>query len=119
MIKYYITKGVIMWKELFDTRTLKKGEEIQDDRIAFLKVDNTEINAQVLGTQIYEVKIDSHLNMSCSCPWFSDAGFYCKHLACVLLKNDKNGSNGIPKLEFDYSKPEFVDKVKGENISRI
>lgn len=47
--KYYIRKGVIMWKELFDTRTLKKGEEIQDDRIAFLKVDNTEINAQVLG----------------------------------------------------------------------
>ena len=108
-----------MWKELFDTWTLKKGEQIQDDRITFLKVDNMEINAQVRGTQLYEVKIDSHLNMSCSCPWCSDAGFYCKHLACVLLKNDKNGSNGIPKLEFDYSKPEFVDKVKGENISDL
>ena len=108
-----------MWKELFDVGTLKKGERIQDDCITFLKVDNTEITAQVLGTQLYEVKIDSHLNMSCSCPWCSDAGFYCKHLACVLLKNDKNGSNGIPKLEFDYSKPEFVDKVKGENISDL
>ena len=119
MIKYYITAGVIMWKELFDTLTLKKGEQIQDDCITFLKVDNKKINALVRGTQLYEVKIDSHLNMSCSCPWCSDTGFYCKHLACVLLKNDKNGSNGIPKLEFDYSKPEFVDKVKGGNISDL
>lgn len=113
MIKYYITTGVIMWKELFDVGTLKKGERIQDDCITFLKVDNMEITAQVRGTQLYEVKIDSHLNMSCSCPWCSDAGFYCKHLACVLLKNDKNGSNGIPKLEFDYSKP---DQLIDENI---
>lgn len=105
-----------MWKELFDVGTLKKGDRIQEDCITFLKVDNTEITAQVLGTQLYEVKIDSHLNMSCSCPCFSDAGFYCKHLACVLLKNDKNGSNGIPKLEFDYSKPKFFDKIKEENM---
>ena len=100
-----------MWKELFDTNTLKKGKQIQDDCITFLKIDNTELYAQVQGTLLYDVRIDSHLNMSCSCPQFVSMGVNCKHLACVLLKNDKNGNNGISRLEFDYSNPKFVDNL--------
>lgn len=92
-----------MWKELFDEWTLIKGGAIPDSCILDFSVDDHEIKAKVKGTEIYDVRIDKHINMSCSCPQGSNCG-RCKHLACVLLMHDKRGDNGGPKLEFDYSR---------------
>lgn len=94
-----------MWKDFFDSWTLIKGEAIQDSCILRLNVTGDEINAQVKGTQIYDIRIDKHFNMSCSCPQAINRG-RCKHLVCVLLKHEKNGGSDEPMLEFDYSKRE-------------
>lgn len=94
-----------MWKGLFDLQTLTRGEKIPSSSIVYLKVDDMEVNAKLQGTSLYDIKIDKYLNMSCSCP---QATYYgsCKHMVCILLKNDENKEKGLHAIEFDYSKQE-------------
>jgi superfamily II DNA or RNA helicase len=64
------------------------------DRIVVLGGDAHSIEAEVQGTDLYDVNIrvdGNQLRVWCSCPYFSDQGSGCKHLWATAVVAGENG----------------------------
>ena len=100
------------WKNCFEPKILDRGlEYYRSDMIARYHADEDEITAFVTGNyDDYEVEIQLEdgqpVEMYCSCP-YADDGNYCKHMAAVLYKWDRE------------SKGESVKAGKKVNIEEL
>lgn len=95
------------WYSLFQQHILNRGAQYhQDGCVSNFKWTEEGIEAQVEGTELYNVSIeldDEHvIGMDCDCPYAED-GNYCKHMAAVLFRfeeelarvdSKKTGGNG-------------------------
>ncbi|MCL2057730.1 MAG: SWIM zinc finger family protein [Oscillospiraceae bacterium] len=83
------------WQRLFSEHILSRGYDyFCDGAVGELKKTNGVLTATVEGSFDYSVAISfegEHItDMDCSCPYAED-GSYCKHMAAVLFKYNKNG----------------------------
>lgn len=82
-----------MWRELFAEHILKRGYRYyKDEAVKILDAGEEEIQAEVEGSELYEVSIYLHGgrvdDMTCTCPYAED-GNNCKHMAAVLYAIEK------------------------------
>src|SRR5437016_6122834 len=78
----------------FDSDVRSRGRKYFDKGLVdILQTDAGQIDAQVQGTELYDVRIewtDDRFRGSCSCPFAEDRG-PCKHLWATLLAADEAG----------------------------
>lgn len=99
------------WKNLFAQHILERGYDYYcEDAVINMDISTDTIQADVEGTEIYEVEIsldgDEVIDMYCSCPYAED-GRNCKHMAAVLYKWEED------------SELEEVSGEKEDEIQRI
>ena len=78
------------WKKLFATHILERGYDYYcDGAVENMEVGHDDIQADVVGTEDYEVEISLNdgevTDMYCSCP-YAAGGNNCKHMAAVLYE---------------------------------
>src|ERR1035438_4634992 len=78
------------------TRNVRhRGEEYYwRDQVRIERASETELHAQVRGSQTYDVELnfrDGILSVWCDCPYFVDNGVPCKHLWATILAADAQG----------------------------
>ena len=101
------------WKNCFEPKILDRGlEYYRSDMIARYNADEDEITAFVTGNyDDYEVEIQLEdgqpVEMYCSCP-YADDGNYCKHMAAVLYKWDRESKGKSVKAGKKVSIEELV-----------
>ena len=101
------------WKSLFPSRILSRGREYYLDG-SIEKYEETQdcIQAEVVGTQLYKVKISLSDNevsqMECECPYAQD-GKACKHMAAVLYRHSEELKSPAESQRMHDSKT-FDDK---------
>ena len=90
--KIYKKEEMIMkWKKLFQSHILERGYHYYlQDAVENLRVYENTLQADVIGTEEYEVEISLNekeeiKEMYCSCPYAED-GWNCKHMAAVLFE---------------------------------
>ena len=104
------------WKNCFEPKILDRGlEYYRSDMIARYNADEDEITAFVNGNyDDYEVEIQLEdgqpVEMYCSCP-YADDGYYCKHMAAVLYKWDRESKGKSIKTEKKVSIEELVNNA--------
>lgn len=108
------------YEYLFHPRILARGEELVDSGdVVDLQVSGSMIQADVQGTELYEVEIEFRdgeiWNMSCTCP-YAEKGLNCKHMAAALIYADDNSNkfddNMIAQALNKLSKEELVAFLK-------
>lgn len=104
------------WKNCFEPKILDRGlEYYRSDMIARYHADEDEITAFVTGNyDDYEVEIQLEdgqpVEMYCSCP-YADDGHYCKHMAAVLYKWDRESKGKSVKTGKKVSIEELVSSA--------
>ena len=104
------------WKNCFEPKILDRGlEYYRSDMIARYHADEDEITAFVNGNyDDYEVEIQLEdgrpVEMYCSCP-YADDGYYCKHMAAVLYKGDRESKGKSVKTGKKVSIEELVNNA--------
>ena len=104
------------WKNCFEPKILDRGlEYYRSDMIVRYNADEDEITAFVNGNyDDYEVEIQLEdgqpVEMYCSCP-YADDGYYCKHMAAVLYKWDRESKGKSVKAEKKVSIEELVNNA--------
>ncbi len=79
------------WKKLFQSQILERGYHYYlEDAVENVRVCENTLQADVIGTEVYEVEISFNdkeeiKEMYCSCP-YADDGWNCKHMAAVLFE---------------------------------
>ncbi|MFC6201127.1 SWIM zinc finger domain-containing protein [Lactiplantibacillus nangangensis] len=81
------------WQSLFQPQILARGVDYyQRGLVTEFKSTGDGVEATVEGSQLYDVAItfrhDKIQHALCDCPYAAE-GNYCKHMAAVLLYNDK------------------------------
>ena len=85
-----------MWREFFANHILERGYQYyKDGAVLLLEQSDAIIEAEVVGTDLYDVAIYLGLDgtvdsMTCTCPYAED-GNYCKHMAAVLYAVEADG----------------------------
>ncbi|MCI5773380.1 MAG: SWIM zinc finger family protein [Erysipelotrichaceae bacterium] len=108
------------WKGLFREIILERGRDyFYGGMVTEFQKTDSGYRAVVMGTEEYEVEIeidkDRVNDMSCSCPYAED-GNYCKHMAAVLYKIEKENetNNELKENWFDPglgSEKELIETI--------
>ena len=78
------------WEHIFTDIILARGAEYcKKGVVKELKQNDTSINADVVGTETYHVRIELQNQripeLTCDCPYAADGSRACKHMAAVLF----------------------------------
>lgn len=95
------------WKHLFKPLILERGwDYYQDSRVRILQKSQDSVQAEVAGSDDYEVEIylsdDEVVGMECNCP-YAEGGEHCKHMAAVLY------ASTLDTEENSYLRPQKTD----------
>lgn len=93
------------WYGLFRPHILERGAEYyQDDYVTKFQLTDGNIEAEVEGTETYNVEIEIEgenvIYMSCDCP-YAESGNNCKHMAAVLFRFEEELSGKEVEMEVD------------------
>lgn len=116
------------WEKLFSTTILNRGRNYyRDKKVVGYKESGQTIEAAVLGSRIYDVKItdpgEFNVRMKCSCPHARD-GYNCKHMAAVLFLWEERRENELEEADSIKAIDDIIPPAKkGDepfyHISRI
>ena len=105
-----------MWEQEFDATILLIGFNIEPTAIIeYYSTDNL-IIAQILGTEVYDVRIDlseTSEKAQCTCPYFK-GGRLCKHIAAIMFKYDAQGRE--TKLNMIGQYVEGLDAIEAKAL---
>lgn len=103
------------WKNMFPLHIWQRGVDYyRDGRVLDLHYRNSEVTAQVEGSETYTVSVtfnkkrDSITDHFCDCPYGED-GTPCKHLAAVLCAVQDEAKSPIPEEKSEHT----VDALVG------
>ena len=93
------------WKRLFKPHILERGYQYYlEGNVGDIKIADDEINAEVYGSEDYQVEIWLDNNevdeMYCTCA-YAEGGKNCKHMAAVLFEYEEVFTN--PQYLIHYS----------------
>lgn len=114
------------WQQLFTKVILERGEDyFQRDLVKNLRKNKTGYEAEVEGTDIYDVEISMHdgevSEMDCDCP-YADKGYNCKHMAAVLYAIDEVTTSKEDIADFIHEQTklfEILNKLSKEELQNI
>lgn len=96
------------WKNYFYKSIIENSKKIDDKNIKITANDKYIINAQIQGSEIYNLTLKKDLSeISCDCP-FAMKKEYCKHMAALLNFCEQNNSDN----NINFSKDKFDLKLK-------
>lgn len=97
------------WKNMFPPHIWQRGVDYyRDGRVLDLHYRNSEVTAQVEGSEIYTVSVTLNKDRNritdyfCNCPYGED-GTPCKHLAAVLFAVQDESKDPIPEEKNEYA----------------
>lgn len=97
------------WKNMFPPHIWQRGVDYyRDGRVLNLHYRNSEVTAQVEGSEIYTVSVTLNKDRNritdyfCNCPYGED-GTPCKHLAAVLCAVQDESKDPIPEEKNEYA----------------
>ena len=98
------------------------GDYFARGEVELVECTSRSARAIVHGTEPYHVKLElagGGIRQSCTCPYFVDVGFFCKHLVAVALAWDKHRGIEIP---VDVAPPiavEFGPRLTRRQIEKL
>lgn len=119
MAPKYLDKNI----GLFDSKILARGKKyFLEGRVQDLFFDGKTARAKILGTSVYELRLDFDdegkiSGGKCSCPYAR--GSYCKHMAALVYKLDDLGdvvqTEGEVSDSFNYDAELFKKEIYNES----
>lgn len=98
--------------------TPKTRGRYKDSQVFLLEIDENKIEAGVVGSDIYNVRINFNANRvtqaRCSCPY--DYGGYCKHIVHVLAEADEQFQKQT-KLDLELTEAETTEELEPSQIT--
>ena len=85
-------RGLTNYDSYFQSYIRSRGTAYYNNKkIKDFKYDDNHVSAKVVGSKVYDSSVYFYKDgtiksVSCTCPYFSDKGKYCKHLYAVLLE---------------------------------
>lgn len=106
------------WKSLFESPVLTRGRAYyHGGYVTKLTCTPDWIRAVVLGSEAYEVDIELDNGeifvASCSCPYASENGCYCKHMAAVLYAAEEDP---VSQTNVEASWQDTLEKMTREQM---
>jgi len=111
---------MMKWERLFAPHILKRGYDYYcDDAVKLVNVTDDFVDAEVEGSDDYEVTITFSNNkirsMECSCPYALD-GKHCKHMAAVLYEWESELQNVSDELKEGYDIAEMGQTGQASDV---
>ena len=111
------------WESIFKKGVLERGRQYYiEGRVELLKYEKDHLEAEVLGTEYYNVQIDLNneqiLKMKCTCPYAKENP-YCKHMASVLYAVENSNLILKDKTGNDYSIDDILDSLSDNELKEI
>lgn len=111
------------WESIFKKGVLERGRQYYiDGRVELLEYEDTHLEAEVFGSEYYNIKIDLNdnqiLKMTCTCPYAKENP-YCKHMASVLYAVENSKIILKENTIKDNSIDEIIDSLSTKNLKEI
>ncbi len=111
------------WESIFKKGVLERGRQYYiDGRVELLEYEDTHLEAEVFGSEYYNIKIDLNdrqiLKMTCTCPYAKENP-YCKHMASVLYAVENSKIILKENTIEDNSIDEILDSLSNKNLKEI
>lgn len=111
------------WESIFKKGVLERGRQYYiDGRVELLEYEDTHLEAEVFGSEYYNIKIDLNdsqiLKMTCTCPYAKENP-YCKHMASVLYAVENSKIILKENTIEDNSIDEILDSLSTKNLKEI
>lgn len=113
------------WKNMFPPHIWQRGVDYyRDGRVLDLHYQNSEVTAQVEGSETYTVSVtfnkkrDSITDYFCDCPYGED-GTPCKHLAAVLCAVQDVPKSPIPEEKNGHTVEAMVELLSESQMRNL